>query len=519
MKISKKLQEVRDYENLVGSKIESDKRPMYHLSSRVGWLNDPNGFSYYQGKYHLFYQYFPYNTVWGPCHWGHAVSEDLIHWEYLSAALAPDREFDKDGCFSGSAIELPDGRQMLIYTGVVRKQMEDGSMRDFQQQCLAFGDGENYEKYAKNPILTMEDLPEGCSPFDFRDPKIWLAEDGTYRIVTCCATLNRDAKIVMFSSTDGIKWSKGKQLIQNYDRFGKVWECPDFFPVEDKWVLLTSPMDMLPEGFEYHNGNGTLCLIGDYDHEQGIFTPQHDQSIDYGIDFYATQTILSPDGRRIMIAWMQNWDTTPGYRLDPTTWFGQMTIPREITIRNGRLYQWPVREIEQIRKDKVQYDNVYVNGEMELDGIKGRCVDLEFDIRSADPDNPYEKFAIRFAAGGRYYTTLSYHPRDCIMKIDRKFSGSRRAIIHQRRAEVPSKDGVLKIRLLLDRYSAEAFINEGEQTITANLYTDMGAQRITFLAQGAVSMNIVKYDLDTDPDSSSGAEKTAEFPVNLSPLP
>ena len=284
-------------------------------------------------------------------------------------------------------------------------------------------------------------------------------------------------------------------MIQNFDRFGKVWECPDFFQIDGKWVLLTSPMDMLPEGFEYHNGNGTLCLIGEFDEESGMFTPQHDQAIDYGIDFYATQTLRTPDGRRIMIAWMQNWDTTPGYRLEPTSWFGQMTIPRELSVRDGRLYQWPVKELEQIRRNRVSYENVYVNGEMELDGIRGRCVDMQIEVRSADPEHPYEKFVIRFAAGGRYYTMLSYHPRDCIMKIDRKFSGSRRAIIHQRRAEVPSRDGSVKIRLILDRYSAEAFINEGEQTITANLYTDMGAQRITFNALGAVSMNIVKYDL------------------------
>ena len=497
MQYSDKLREVREYESRMGSRISAEERPAFHLSSRVGWMNDPNGFSFYQGKYHLFYQYFPYNTVWGPCYWGHAVSEDLLHWEYLPAALAPDEPYDKDGCFSGSAVELPDGRQMLIYTGVLRKEMEDGTARDLQQQCLAFGDGVDYEKSEFNPVLTMKDLPEGCSPYDFRDPKIWVDEDGAYRFVACCGTLMRDAKIVMFKSNDGIHWSKGKLLIQNFDRFGKVWECPDFFRMDGKWVLLTSPMDMLPEGFEYHNGNGTLCLIGEYDDATGTFIPQHDQSIDYGIDFYATQTILSPDGRRIMIAWMQNWDTTPGYRLAPTTWFGQMTIPRELSIRDGRLYQWPVREIESIRSNRVSYENVYVNGEMELDGIKGRCVDLELEVRSADPNHPYGKFVIKFAAGGRYYTMLSFHPEDGIMKIDRKFSGSRRAIIHQRRAEIPCRDGSVRIRLILDRYSAEAFINGGAQTMTANVYTDMGAQRITFSAQGAVSMNIIKYDLNT----------------------
>ena len=495
MKISEKLLKVREYEEEMGNRIPQEDRPAFHLSSRVGWMNDPNGFSFYQGKYHLFYQYYPYNTVWGPCHWGHAVSEDLIHWEYLPAALAPDEEYDTDGCFSGSAVTLPDGSQMLIYTGVVRKELEDGVTREIQHQCLAFGDGVHYEKYEGNPVLEGKDLPEDCSPYDFRDPSIIQLEDGTYRFVACCGTLNRDARIVRFTSPDAIHWSRGKTLIQNNERFGKVWECPDFFRMGDKWVLLCSPMDMLPEGFEYHNGNGTLCLIGDYDEEREVFIPQHDQAIDYGIDFYATQTILTQDGRRIMMAWMQNWDTTPGYRLDPTSWFGQMTIPRELSVRNGRLYQYPIRELDQIRRNPIHFENVYVSGEMELEGVRGRMVDLEIELRSADPEQIYEKFTIKFAAGGRYYTMLSYHPRDQIMKIDRKFSGSRRAIIHQRRALVPSENGQIRIRLLLDRYSAEVFLNDGAQTITANLYTDIGAQRITFSAQGAVSMNLAKYDL------------------------
>ena len=495
MGVSQKLQDVRGYEEKMGAGIKESMRPAFHLSSRVGWMNDPNGFSYYKEKYHLFYQYYPYNTVWGPCFWGHAVSEDLLHWEYLPAALAPDMPYDKDGCFSGSAMELEDGRQLLIYTGVVRTEDEYGNPKDIQQQCLAAGDGLDYDKLEINPVLTQKDLPEGCSRYDFRDPKIWKEKDGTYRCVTCCATNDRDARIMMFSSLDAIRWRRGKLLIANNDRFGKVWECPDFFELDGKWVLLTSPMDMLPEGFEYHNGNGTLCLIGDYDSEKGTFIPQHDQTIDYGIDFYATQTILTPDGRRVMIAWMQNWDTTPGYRLEPTTWFGQMTIPRELSVRDGRLYQKPVREFDLLRRDCVAYENVYVNGETRLEGVSGRCVDLELNVQAADPDKVYECFEIRFASAGRCYTTLSYQPREQIMKIDRKFSGSRRAIIHQRRALVPAKDGSVKIRLILDRFSAEAFIQDGRQTMTANLYTDQSADGISFNAEGAAVLNIKKYSI------------------------
>ena len=121
-------------------------------------MNDPNGFCYYQGKYHLFYQYYPYESKWDSMHWGHAVSDDLLHWQYLPAALAPDTPVDKDGCFSGSAVELPDGRHLLMYTGVVEgPRQPDGTKTELQVQCLAVGDGIDYEKCPDNPVLTDAD--------------------------------------------------------------------------------------------------------------------------------------------------------------------------------------------------------------------------------------------------------------------------------------------------------------------------------------------------------------------------
>ena len=127
-----------------------------------------------------------------------------------------------------------------------------------------------------------------------------------------------------------------------------MWKCPDFFELDGKAVLLVSPQDMLPEGFEYHNGNGTLCLIGDYDEETDSFSEEHNQSVDYGIDFYASQTVEAPDGRRIMIGCMQNWDTCT-FRSPHHSWYGQMSLPRELSIQNGRLYQRPIRELEALR--------------------------------------------------------------------------------------------------------------------------------------------------------------------------
>ncbi len=179
------LAEARDYERRMESYIDPESRPCFHLTPRAGWMNDPNGFSYYQGAYHLFYQYNPYATAWAAMHWGHAVSKDLLHWEYLPAALAPDEPYDdKSGCFSGSAIELPDGHQLLIYTGVgAGRRKPDGRMGDRQTQCLAVGDGADYVKYEENPVIGSENLATGASIEHFRDPKIWRCEDGTYRCV------------------------------------------------------------------------------------------------------------------------------------------------------------------------------------------------------------------------------------------------------------------------------------------------------------------------------------------------
>ncbi len=491
---SQTLREARKYEETMEKKITEGQRPGFHLSSRVGWMNDPNGFSYYNGEYHLFYQYHPYDSHWGPMHWGHVVSKDLLHWRYLPAALAPDADYDRDGCFSGSAIALPDGKQLLLYTGVTKETQPDGNLREVQRQCIAIGDGTDYEKYAANPVIDENSLPENGGRYDFRDPKIWQKADGTYRCVVGNRTKDGDGQILLYSSDNGMNWKYEKILAANNDRFGKMWECPDFFVLDGMGVLLTSPQDMLPQGFEYHNGNGTLCLIGTYDEEAENFTEQHNQAIDYGIDFYAPQTILSPDGRRIMIGWMQNWDTCNLHSAEQP-WFGQMSLPRELSVKNGRLYQQPIRELNDLRGEEVKYENVTFTDVIKLDGMKGRKVDMELSLRPGDEENIYRKFALRFAQDDTYQTSISFRPYESILKVDRKFSGSRRAIIHQRRAKVRNEDGRIKLRVILDRFSVEVFVNDGEYAMSATMYTDLSADGISFFADGKVTMDIVKYEL------------------------
>lgn len=279
--------------------------------------------------------------------------------------------------------------------------------------------------------MTEVDLPEGSSSVDFRDPKIWKGEDGSYYAVVGNRPADGSGQILLFESPDGFHWKFHKVLCFNGWRYGRMWECPDFFEL---------------------------------------------------------------DGKRIMIGWLQNWDACNLSTIQ-TPWFGQMSLPRELSIKNGRLYQKPIRELEEMRRNEVRYTDITFTDTLKLCGIKGRRVDMELDIRPIDDSNVYQKFAVRFAQDANYHTAVSFRPHESILKIDRKFSGSRRAIIHQRRSLVKHQNGRLRLRLILDRFSAEMFVNDGEQVLSATIYTDQAAEGISFFCNGLVNMDVVKYDL------------------------
>ncbi len=492
--INQKLIFARAYEKAMGPLIPEEARPAFHLTPWVGWMNDPNGFSYYRGRYHLFYQYNPYDVEWDSMHWGHAVSDDLLRWTYLPCALAPDEVYDSFGVFSGSAAELPDGRQLLMYTGV-RKEGGEKTSKDIQTQCLAVGDGLDYQKISSNPVLDASCLPEGMSPHDFRDPHVWREDDGTWRCVVGTCDEKRKGSLLLFISDDGFAWRFESVLAENDGSLGRMWECPDYFRLDGKAVLFVSPQDMLPKDFEYHNGNGTVCMIGHFDPDEKRFIPESDQAIDYGIDFYAPQTVLTPDGRRVMIGWMQNWDTCKLTGYEERKWFGQMSLPRELSIRDGRLYQQPIRELALYRSQKAEYRALQFSGTRVLDGIDGRKTELLIRIRPTGSGDPYRKFTLRFAQNDQYHSALSFTPYESLLKIDRKFSGSRRAYIHQRRAQVRQPDGELSLQVIIDRFSVEVFINGGEQVMTATILTDLSADRISFEADGEVILDVTKYSL------------------------
>ena len=486
---SSPLELARAYEREQSKTIPAGERPLIHLTPPVGWMNDPNGFCFYQGEYHLFFQYHPYDRVWGPMHWGHARSADLLRWTYLPCALAPDTPADEGGCFSGSAVPMPDGRLMLVYTGV---RPEGTGNRTLQGQCVAFGDGVDFVKAESNPVIRRENLPEGgYSPFDFRDPKAWRGEDGRLYLVAGNRHDGKQGCALLYASEDGLNWSFVTELDSSGGELGAMWECPDFFRLDGYDVLLASPQEMRATE-EFHAGSGTMAVLGHVDAAEKRLIRECVQAVDQGLNFYAPQTTLTPDGRRVMIGWLENWETCDGAeRRHP--WFGRMSLPRELSVRDGRLLQRPVREIERVWRDTVRYRDALLCGEASYAGVSGRLIDLSVTLRPSDA--ACRRFSLRLAADADHATEILCDLAHGELIFDRSRDGSRRDIVHLRRVRAGMRDGRLALRVIMDGDSVEVFVNEGERVISALIDTPDAAEGIVFSSDGPARLDVDMHHL------------------------
>ncbi len=488
IRIPEPLLRVRDYERERAVRLNADERPLFHLTPLVGWMNDPNGFCFYQGQYHLFYQYHPFSRRWGPMHWGHAVSGDLLHWTYMPCALSPDTEADAGGCFSGSAVEMPDGRMMLCYTGV---QPAGTFRRETQAQCIAVGDGTDFEKTMLNPVIRHAHLPEGYSGFDFRDPKIWRTEDGSYRMVVANLHEERKGAVLLMESGNGLDWHFVGEIDSSRREYGMMWECPDFFEMNGTHVLLVSPQEMHARE-EFHAGFGTVAFLGDFDETDCRFDRKHVQPVDHGLNYYASQTLQAPDGRRIMIGWMDSWETCKeAPRRHP--WYGQMSVPRELRVENGRLMQRPVREIERMWKDTVSHRLVTVREETALPGIRGRLMDLTVTLHPEG--SSCRLFTLHLAKDAEHDVLIRCDLVRGELVFDRSRGGSRRDIAHTRHVPAEAREGKLTLRVLMDKESVELFINDGERAVTSLIPTPPEADQITFEADSAIRLSASAHPL------------------------
>lgn len=464
--------------------------PLYHIAAPAGWVNDPNGFSYYDGQYHFFYQHYPYAAKWGPMHWGHVVSGDLVRWEHLPVAIEPDHIYDASGgCFSGSAIEK-DGKLYLIYTGHVDLPVitPEGADRIESQNVAVSEDGVHFEKIAENPVLYIP-RGSGISASDFRDPKVWR-HNGRYYLVVGSRTptadpndRNSDGQVLLFESDDLIDWDFKGIMARGSGNQGFMWECPNFGTIDGYDVLIISPQGVKPEGNKFLNVHQSGYLIGDLDYDTGKFSHGEFDILDYGFDFYAPQITQAPDGRTILIGWLDMWESPFPENTDG--WSCMMTVPRELHVVDGKIQSTPVKELETLRIGEKSYSNVTIDKKTRLDGISGETGELVVSIDSRNAKG----FSIELRSGGGEKTVLSYDNRSQLLKLNRNKSG--KALKGEREVRLASSD-VMNLRIFLDRSSIEVFVNDGEAVMSTRVYPKETSQGIVFIPEGgSITLNDV----------------------------
>ena len=363
-------------------------RPLSHITPSKGWINDPNGFIYFKGEYHLFAQHNPYKTEWGPMHWLHFVSKDLVNWKEVGVALKPDAPYDKEyGCFSGSSI-VKDDKLYVLYTGALYGR---------QVQCLAISeDGYSFQKYSKNPIIGEKELPKGYLIQDFRDPKVF-EKDGVYYVLLAARHKKGYSSILLYKSKDLMEY-KYVGVIKSFDNLtddGMV-ECPDIIYQGDKCALIYSLQNARNEGEKFQNRFTIAYQVGKIDLAKAKFTPLGDEhELDKGFESYASHT-LSKDGKNYIVYWESTW--VSNYPTQVEGYAGQLSLIKEVKIVDDKLV------MDFLPNEKIDKIRVQVNedvGELHLNNLvisfdkranKVTIERKEMDIAIVDGNNtPIEK--------------------------------------------------------------------------------------------------------------------------------
>ena len=458
-------------------------RQKYHIQGIVGLINDPNGFSQFKGKYHMFYQWNPLGTNHKNKTWAHSVSSDLLHWERMKTALRPDTWYSKDGVYSGSAI-VDDEKLYLFYTGNVKDP--EGNRESYQ--CLAVSsDGENFERW--EPSIVNQ--PDGYTRH-IRDPKIWK-KDGKFYAVIGIQSENMEGKAVLYSSENIKDWKfEGEIAGANHGKikdFGFMWECPDYFQLKDEKtgeirdLLVFSPQGLEPEGDLYNNKYQTGYLFGKLDYEKTEFEILSDfVEIDRGHDFYAPQSMEDDKGRRIIVGWMG----IPEEEDFPTVkneWIHCLTLPRELKVIDGKLYQLPIKEMESIRGEKIEFSGK-VTGEVKV----GTGVTYELKAKFTDFNSD---FGLKLRTGKNSETVLKFDYNDKKFVLDRT------------KGEQPDKrlrkvylGGIseLELTVFVDNSSVEVFINSGQEVFSSRIFPEKDADGISVFADKDVNVKIEKWE-------------------------
>jgi beta-fructofuranosidase len=417
-------------------------RQKLHLEPVSGWLNDPNGLCFFGGYYHVYFQYSPDSPFGsGDKCWGHWQSPDLLHWSFTGIVLRPDIPEDRNGVYSGCA--LPAGDVLhLFYTGNVK---EDGDY-DYvssgrEANVITVSTRNGLDMSAKKVLLRNRDYPDYCS-CHVRDPKVWR-DGNTYRMVLGARTLSDNGCVLFYSSADLVHWKFDK--VVSTDNLGYMWECPDYFTFGGNEYLSISPQGVPHEKFRFQNvySSGYLFMNNDTYSEW-----------DCGFDFYAPQTFVTPDNRRLLFGWVGIGDIPYSNPTAELGWQHCLTVPREIfPAPDGALRQVPARELKKLRREEVPL-------------VSGMTAELPFELCARTSGD----FSLRFGD----YLSLSYSGSVFTMRFTDNNVGCGRDV---RMAELRSCSD---LQIIADTSSVEVYLNSGEKVLSSRFYPCDSAVTLSF---------------------------------------
>ncbi|WP_304406654.1 glycoside hydrolase family 32 protein [uncultured Clostridium sp.] len=455
--------------------VKIDKwRNKYHIMAPIGWINDPNGLCEFNGKYHCYYQYSPLTQMGGLKFWGHSVSNDLVNWEDKGVALYPDIDEDRDGVYSGSAFVKND-TIYFFYTGNVKYKGEYDYILTGREQnviLVTSKDGINFSE--KRVVLKNSDFPKDMS-LHVRDPKVW-EEDGVYYMVLGARTTDNEGCILLYKSDNLYNWEFVSVPAGKQDNMGYMWECPDIFKLDNNDILMFSPQGIDSKGYKYNNIYQCGYAKGKFNDDKKEFKFDEFIEIDRGFDFYAPQTFEDSKGRRIVIGWMGVPDAIE--HKNPTInnfWQHQLTIPRELVLKNNKLYQLPIDELKKLRIGNSIKKDVDLNKGSILEIFESNTFELNIDFRES---NEFEIIL-------REDCKLSFS--DNVFKLELGKSGYGRDM---RAVEI---DYIYSIKIFSDNSSLEIFLNNGEEVFSTRIYNDSVDSSLILKGNGIATVEKWNY--------------------------
>ncbi len=467
-------------------------RPLFHFSPKAHWINDPNGMVYYKGTYHLFYQYYPDATVWGPMHWGHTTSKDMVHWQEQPIALYPD---SLGYIFSGSAVVDANNTSGFGKNGQTplvaifthhNPKLEKQNPEKTQYQSIAYSldEGKTWTKYAGNPVLPNPGIT------DFRDPKVRWYEPQKKWIMTL-ATKDR---VTFYSSPNLKNWSRESDFGKDAGAHGGVWECPDLFPLKhndkDVWVLI---VNINPGG--PNQGSAAQYFLGDFDGK--TFQPYSTKTkwMDYGPDNYAGVTFSNTGNRMVLMGWMNNWQYAN--KVPTASWRGATTVPRELGVKevNNELHltSTPVKELNALDGKTTTLTNLAVNGSTDLTAKTGGQYNT-FKVELSAPATA--DFALVLTNEQGNELAIGYDKSANVYYIDRTKSGKtnfEKDFGKRNTAPRLSTDKTVLLTLLVDVASAELFADNGLSVMTSVFFSTNELTKLSIRSATGATISKMTY--------------------------